>query len=175
MGIKFAIFSLLCFLIVISAMKNEQRANAQAIPIPPPLPPASAPPQSERIQFKNDTSPPKIEVLTTSLLEGGNVFKVRITGESPINIAQITFVQNGQVITESLIRDPNNIYKALIDVHQPSAVVIINAADVQGKKTSLVKYLDVTPLPNSILAQITNFLASIGKSIASIFGPTRQQ
>jgi hypothetical protein len=174
MGIKFAIFSLFCFLIVISATKNEQLAYAQAIPIPPPLPPSSAPLQSEHIQFKSNTSPPKLEVLTSSLLEGGNVFKVRITDESPINTAQITFVQNGQVITESLIRDPNNIYKALIDAHQPSAVVIINAGDVQGKKTSLVKYFDVTPLPNSIVAQITNFLASIGKSIASIFGSARQ-
>lgn len=156
-------------------MKNEQRANSQAFPIPPPAqPPASAPPQSEQIQFKNDTSPPKVEVLTTSLLEGGNVFKVRITDESPINIAQITFVQNGQVITESLIRDPNNIYKALIDAHQPSAVVIVNAVDVHGKKTSLVKYLDVTPLSNSVLAQLTNFLASIGKSIASVFGSVKQ-
>jgi hypothetical protein len=168
---KFVVFSLLCFLIGFSVLKNEQQTNGQITPIPPPVQqPTSTPLHLDPSQFKNDTSSPIVEVLTTSLIDGGNVFKVRITDKSPINRAQITFIQNGQPVTESLVRDPNNVYKALIDARLPSAVVIISAVDVHGKTASLVKYLIVTPLSNSVLAQITNFFAGIGKSIVSILG-----
>jgi hypothetical protein len=171
---KFVIFLLLCFLIGFSVSKNGH-ANAQLPPIPPPAPqPTSIPPHLEPSQFKNDTSSPIVEVLTTSLVEGANVFKVKITDESPIDIAQVIFVQNGQFVTEGLVKDPNNIYKILIYAHLPSAVVITRAVDVHGKATSVVKYLNVTPLPKSILEQITNFFANIGKSIVSVFRSTKQ-
>jgi hypothetical protein len=172
---KFVIFSLLCFLIGFSALKNEQQTNAQVTPIPPPVQqPAPTALHLDPSQLKNDTSSPIVEVLTTSLIEGESVFKVKITDKFPINIAQITFIQNGQAVTESLVRDPNNVYKALIDARLPSAVVIISAVDVHGKTASLVKYLNVSPLSNSVLAQITNFFSSIGKSIVSIFGFAKQ-
>jgi hypothetical protein len=172
---KFVIFSLLCFLIGFSVFKNEQQSNAQVTPIPPPVQqPTPTPLHLDPSQFKNDTSSPIVEVLTTSLIEGGNVFKVKITDKSPINIAQITFIQKGQPVTESLVRDPNNVYKALIDARLPSAVVIVSAVDVHGKTASLVKYLNVTPLSNSVLVQITNFFSGIGKSIMSTFGFAKQ-
>jgi hypothetical protein len=174
-SLRFVIFSLLCFLIGFSVLKNEQQTNAQVTPIPPPVQqPAPTPLHLDPSQLKNDTSSPIVEVLTTSLIEGESVFKVKITDKSPINIAQITFIQNGQAVTESLVRDPNNVYKALIDVRLPSAVVIISAVDVHGKTAYLVKYLNVSPLSNSVLAQITNFFSSIGKSIVSIFGFANQ-
>ena len=108
--------------------------------------PKSTPLHLEPSQFKNDTNSPIVEVLTTSLIEGGNVFRVKITDKAPITTAQITFVQNGQLVTQGLVRDPNNIYKALIDAHLPSAVVVTSAVDVHGKTASVVKYLNVTPL-----------------------------
>jgi hypothetical protein len=107
------------------------------------------------------------------LIEGGNVFRVKITDVAPITTAQITYVQNGQLVTQGLVRDPNNIYKALIYAHSPLAVVVTNAFDVHGKTASVIKYLNVTPLPKSIHEQITNFFFGIGKSIVSIFGSTK--
>jgi hypothetical protein len=107
------------------------------------------------------------------MIEGENVFRVKITDEAPITTAQVTFVQNGQLVTQGLVRDPNNIYKVLISERSPSAVVITSAFDVHGKTASVVKYLDVTPLPTSIQTQITHFFFGIGKSIVSIFGATK--
>ncbi|MDQ6866085.1 MAG: hypothetical protein M3044_19945 [Thermoproteota archaeon] len=171
---KFFIVLLLCFFIGYSISGNEQQADAQITPIPPPAQqPKPTPLHLEPSQFKNDTNSPILEVLTTSMIEGGNVFRVKITDEAPITTAQITFVQNGQLVTQGLVRDPNNVYKALIYVHSPSAVVVTSAFDVHGKTASVVKYLDVTPLPKSIHAQITNFFFGIGKSIVSIFGSTK--
>jgi hypothetical protein len=171
---KFLIFSLSCFFIGFSISANEQQADGQITPIPPPAQqPKATPLQLGPSQIKNDTNAPTIEVLTTSLLEGGNVFRVKITDEAPITTAQITFVQNGQLVTQGLVRDPNNIYKALIYPRSPSAVVVTSAFDVHGKTASAVKYLNVTPLPKSIHAQITNFFYGIGKSIVSIFRSTK--
>lgn len=170
---KFLIFSL-CFFIGFSISVNEQHADAQITPIPPPAQqPKATPLHLEPSQLKNDTNSPTLEVLTTSLIEGGNVFRVKITDEAPITTAQVTFVQNGQLVTQGLVRDPNNIYKALIYAHSPSAVVVSSAFDVHGKTASVVKYLNVTPLSKSIQAQITNFFFGIGKSIVSIFGSTK--
>ena len=117
--------------------------KAQLIPIPPPVQqPKSTPLDLEPSQAKNDTTiSPTIEVLTTSLLEGGNVFRVKITDKSAIINAEITFVQNGQLVTQGLVRDPNNVYKTLIYAHLPSAVVVTSAFDVHGKTASVVKYL----------------------------------
>ena len=159
----------------LSISVNEQQADAQFTPIPPPAQqPKPAPLHLEPSQFKNDTNSPILEVLTTSLIEGGNVFRVKITDEAPITTAQITFVQNGQLVTQGLVRDPNNVYKALIYAHSPSAVVVTSAFDVHGKTASVVKYLNVSPLLNSALTQVTNFFFGIGATIVSIFGSTKQ-
>ncbi len=172
---KLVIFSLLCFFMGFSLSENEQQANSQITPIPPPAQqPKSTPLQLEPSQVRNETSSLTIEVLTASLIEGGNVFRVKITDDAPITTAQITFVQNGQLVTQGLVRDPNNIYKALIYAHLPSAVVVTSAFDVHGKTASVVKYLYVTPLLNSALTQVTNFFFGIGKTIVSIFGSTKQ-
>ena len=94
---------------------------------------------------------------------------MKIADKSEIMNAEITYVRNGQLVTQELVRDPNNVYKTLIDGHLPSAVVVTNAEDLAGKTATVVKVLNVTPLSNSILGQITNFLFGIGKSIVSIF------
>jgi hypothetical protein len=171
---KFVLFSLLCFFVGLYVSGNHQEAKAQLIPVPPPVQ-QPKPTQADlgAVQVNNSTSSPTIQVLTTSLLEGGNVFRVKITDRFDLRSTQITYVQNGQIVTQGLVRDPNNIYKALINAHLPSAVIITTAVDTQGKSESVVKVLDVTPLPNSILGQITNFLYGVGKSIVSIFGFTK--
>jgi len=173
----FVMFSLLCLFIGLSISEDHQQANGQLIPIPPPAP--TQPPKATHFnlgpnQVNSSISSPTIQFLTNSLIEGGNVFRVKITDKSDIKIAEITYVQNDQIVTQGLVRDPNNIYKALIAVPLPSAVIVINAVDTYGRTASVVKVLDVTPLPNSIFGQITNFFFGVGKNIMSIFGSAKQ-
>ncbi len=166
----FVISLILCLLIGLSVSKINQ-AKAQLPAISPPgqmSTPLHVEPGQLKNATQNDIGSPVIEVLTTSLIEGENVFKVRINDQSYITTAQVTFVRNGQFVTDGLIRDPNNVYKTLINAHLPSAVVITRAVDMHGKTTSVVKYLDVTPLSNSFFGKTINFFTSIGKSIVSI-------
>lgn len=165
------IYSILFFLIGFSLLENVQKASSQLTPIPPPAQQPKYTPQNVvPNQVNNDTSPPVIKVITTSLIEGGNVFRAKITDEAPITAAQITFVQNGQIVSQSLVKDPASTYKALIYVHPPSAVIITSAFDLHGKTASVAKYLAVTPLSKSIHTQLTSFFFGIGKSIVSLFG-----
>jgi hypothetical protein len=155
--------------------ENQQQANAQLIPIPPPSLEAKTTHSTlEPIQAKNDSNgSPIIEFLTTSLIEGKNVLKVKIADKSDLRYAEIKYVQNGNVVTQGLVRDPNNVYKALIDSRSPSAVIIINAVDINGQRASAVKELNVTSFPNNILGQISNLFFEVGKIIVSIFTPTK--
>jgi hypothetical protein len=167
----------LCIFIRFSISESQKQANAQLIPLPPPSlgPKATNSPlkPSQTENNNNNTSPPLIEFLTTSLIEGKNVLEVKITDKSDIKYAETEYVRNRNVVTQELVRDPNNVYKALIDVHSPSAVIVINAFDINGQKASVVKQLNVASLPNSILGYISNLLFYVGKIVVSIFVPTK--
>jgi hypothetical protein len=168
---NFVIFSFLCFLIGFCMAENQQQVNAQLVPIPP----ATQGPNATHLepsQSKND-SPPVIEFLTNSLIEGKNVVKVKITDKSDLKYADIKFVQNGNVVTEGLVRDPNNIYKVLMDAHSPSALIVVTAVDLYGKQASVAKELSVTSLSSSVLGQVSNFFYDVGKIVVSIFAPTK--
>jgi hypothetical protein len=172
---KFVIFSLFCFFIGFSISENEQLAKAQLVPIPLLVQqPETTHPNFEASQLNNSTSSAMIQVLSTSLIEGRDVFRVKITDKSDITKAEIVYIRNGQLVAQELTREPNNIYKALIDPHLPSTVVVTNVVELDGKTASVVKVLNVTPLPNNIFGQITNFLYGVGKSIVSIFRSTNQ-
>jgi hypothetical protein len=173
-------FSLLFFFIGFLMSENRQLANAQLIPIPPSIQgPTTTQFHLVPSHAKNDSSssypPPIIEFLTNSLIEGKNVVKVKITDHFDLKYAEIKYVQNGQVVTQGLIRDPNNTYKVLIDAHSPAAkkIIVVNAADTNGKKTTVIKELTVTSFPSSIIGQISNLFFYIGKMVVSIFAPTR--
>jgi hypothetical protein len=170
---KFVIFLLFCFFIGFSISENEQLAKAQLVPLSLPAQQArTTHPNFEPTQLNNSTSSAVIQVLTTFLIEGRNVFKVKITDKLDIMKAEIVYIRNGQPVTQQLVREPNNIYNALIDAHLPSTVVVTNVVELDGKTASVVKVLNVTPLPNSIFVQITNFLFGVGKNILSIFRST---
>jgi hypothetical protein len=172
---KFIIFLLLCFFIGFSISENEQQAKAQLVPISLPIQqPTTTHPNFEPTQLNNSTGSAVVQVLSTALIEGRNVFKVKITDKSDIMKAEIVYIRNGQPVTQQLVREPNNIYNALIDAHLPSTVVVTNVVELDGKTASVVKVLNVTPLPNSIFVQITNFLFGVGKNILSIFRSTSQ-
>jgi hypothetical protein len=148
-------------------------ASAQIVP----LPPSTQQPigQVATNNNYNDTgsnsvgSPPVIEFLTNSLKEAKDVVKVKITDRFPIRYVELRYVQNGQIITTGFVKDPNSVYKALIDVHSPSALIVVNAFDIYGNKASVVKNLDVHSLSDAIFNEISQFLYNTGKIIVSTF------
>jgi hypothetical protein len=101
------------------------------------------------------------------------VLKAKITDKSDLKYAEIRYVHNGDVVTQGLVRDQNNVYKALIDVRSPSALIIITAVDTNGQRASATKMLNVTSLSNEILGHISNLLFDVGKIVVSIFIPTK--
>src|SRR5918995_477760 len=102
------------FLLLLIALSAGRYASAQSIPmVPLPFPESS--PEPERVA-PNDRAPPVIEILTTELHEGKNVFKVRITDESSLRTREVKYVHDGQLRVDGLFRDQNNVFKALIDI-----------------------------------------------------------
>jgi hypothetical protein len=141
-------------------------ANAQSIPPPPPFPENN--PQETRIA-ENDRSPPKIEILTTELHEGKNVFQVRIIDDSSLQIREVKYVQNGQLKIDGLFRDQNDVYRGLIDVHPPSRVVVITAGDANGNMASAFKEYDIVKSPD-VFTQIMNMFSQIPRYFQNLFG-----
>ena len=67
-------------------------------------------------------------------------------------------------MTADLVKDQNDVYKALIDVEPPSRIIVIDAADQNGNVASVVKDYNILP-GLDILKGIENFFSSImGKS-----------
>src|ERR687893_1827452 len=122
------------FLLLLIAVSAGRYASAQSIPmLPPPFPESS--PEQERVA-PNDRAPPVIEILTTELYEGKNVFKVRITDDSSLRTREVKYVHDGQLRVDGLFRDQNNVFKALIDIQAPSRVVMVTASDANGNIVS---------------------------------------
>ena len=176
-----AFLVLLCFILTIMfffEILGEKtqiiETNAQIIPLPPSIQqplaqPAKNTSNTSLINGSRVASSPVVEFVTNSLLEGKNVVKLKITDKSPLLYAELRYVQNGQIVTTGLVKDPNDIYKALIDVHTPSALLVANAVDVNGKKVSAVKDFDVNSLSDNVFNQISRFFYDSGKTLVSIF------
>jgi len=143
-------------------------ASAQSIPLPPPSPSSNGSSQETKVAA-NDREPPNIEILTTQLDEGKNVFKVKITDESSIQVREAKFVQNGQLTTVGLFRDQNDIYKALIDIHSPSRIVEVTAGDAKGNLATTYREYDIKAAPD-LLTQISNAFSQIPQYIQNLFG-----
>lgn len=132
-------------------------ASAQSIPLPPPFPEGA--PKETRIA-ENDRTPPEIEILTSELTTGKNVFRVRITDDSSLNVRQVKYVSNGQLVTDGLFRDQNDVYKALVDIQPPARIVMVTAGDASGNAASTYQEYDVKK-PDDIFTQILNMLSQI--------------
>jgi hypothetical protein len=155
------------FLLLMIALSAGRSASAQSIPfLPPPFPENS--PQEERIA-ENDRAPPQIEILTTELHEGKNVFKVRITDESSLRTREVKYVHDGQLRVDGLFRDQNNVYKALIDIQPPSRVVMVIAADANGNIVSDFREYEITK-SQDLFMQIINRLSQTLNNFQNLFG-----
>jgi hypothetical protein len=155
------------FLLLMITMSAGRGASAQTIPIlPPPFPENS--PQEERIS-ENDQAPPQIEILSTELHAGKNVFKVRITDESSLKTREVKYVHNGQLRIDGLFREQNNLYKALIDIQPPSRVVMVNAGDANGNMASDFREYEITE-SQDIFTQVMDRLSEMFNYFQNLFG-----
>jgi hypothetical protein len=143
------------------------QASAQSIPLPPPFPGSDV--GEEETKDANDRDPPEIEILSTELREGKNVFKVRIADESSLHIREVKYVYDGQLRTDGLFRDQNNVYKALIDMHPPSRIVVVTAGDANGNIDSVHKEYEVSA-SRDLFSQIIDVLSQIPRHIQNLFG-----
>jgi hypothetical protein len=135
-----------------------QSTAAQLIPLPPPSPSSNTIDQTN--QAPNDNKAPVIEPLTTEIKAGKSVFKVRISDESGLQLGQIKYVHDGKIVTADLVKEQNDIYKALIDIQPPSRIIVIDAADQNGNVATIVKEYSILPGVD-ILKGIENFFSSI--------------
>jgi hypothetical protein len=142
-------------------------ALAQSIPLPPPFPENN--PDQTKVS-ENDKSPPKIEILTSELHEGKNVFQVRITDDSSLLVREVKYVQNGQLKIDGLFRDQNNVYKALIDIQSPSRIVEVTAGDANGNMATTFKEYDIVKSQDTF-TQIINMLSQIPRYFQNLFRP----
>ena len=144
------------------SLVSVHSAAAQLIPLPPPSPSSNTIDKTN--QAPNDNKAPVIQPLTTEIKAGKSVFKVRISDESGLQLGQIKYVHDGRIVTADLVKEQNDIYKALIDVQPPSRIIVIDAADQNGNVATVVKEYSILPGPD-ILKGIENFFSSIiGKS-----------
>ena len=144
------------------SLVSVHSAAAQLMPLPPPSPSSST--MDKTNQAPNDNKAPVIQPLTTEIKAGKSVFKVRISDESGLQLGQIKYVHDGRIVTADLVKEQNDIYKALIDVQPPSRIIVIDAADQNGNVATVVKEYSILPGPD-ILKGIENFFSSIiGKS-----------
>jgi hypothetical protein len=143
------------------------QASAQSMPLPPPFPGSNVD-EGER-KAPDDRDPPAIEILTTELREGKNVFEVRITDDSSLRVREVRYVYDGQLRTDGLFRDQNNVYKALIDMHPPSRIVVVTASDANGNIDSAHKEYEVSA-SEDLFSQIMDLLSRILTYIQNLFG-----
>jgi hypothetical protein len=155
------------FLLLLMVLLPRVYASAQSIPmLPPPFPESS--PDQERVA-PNDRTPPVIEILTTELYEGKNVFKVRITDDSSLRTREVKYVHEGQLKVDGLFRDQNNEYKALIDIHPPSRIVTVTAGDANGNIVSAYKEYEINK-PRDIFSQIMDRLSETLNYFQNLLG-----
>jgi hypothetical protein len=155
----------IALLLLIISVPSIGFARAQPIPLlPPPFPEKSI--EVEKIA-ENDRSPPTIEILTTDLHEGKNVFKVRITDDSSLRTREVKYVHDSQLRVDGLFRDQNDVYKALIDIHPPSRIVEVTAGDANGNIVSafgeyqISKSQDIFLQINDMLSQVINYFQNL--------------
>ncbi len=155
------------FLLLMIALSAGRYASAQSLPmLPPPFPENS---QQEEVVAQNDRAPPQIEILTTELHEGKNVFKVRITDDSSLRTREVKYVHNGQLRVDGLFRDQNNVYKALIDIQPPSRIVMVTAGDANGNVVSDFREYEINK-PRDIFTQIMDRLSQTIIYFQNLFG-----
>lgn len=119
-----------------------EEANAQLPSVLPPPPSGSIGKDGSDRDLRitaDDRSPPIIEVLTTELKQGKNILVVKITDASDLKSKQLEYVNEGRIKLSDLNRDHQDVYHALVDVDQPSSIIVIDIIDAAGNRVSVIK------------------------------------
>ena len=122
------------FIILLSVniiFTNPVPVLGQFMPIPPPT--GGTTPRPNLYVAPNDEAPPRVEVLTKTIGDGKNIFKINIDDSSGISTTYIKYVSNGQIKAEPLLPRGGKLYEALIDMHAPSRIIEIQAIDAAWK------------------------------------------
>jgi hypothetical protein len=121
---------------------NYLKVDAQLLPIPP----LSTDKKADNNNGKaigNDHQPPIIQILTNELIQGKNVFRVKIIEGSGIKSCEVKYSDHGSIKTADCVYDKNNVYKTLINANAPSQAVEIYARDPNGNSATIIKNLSV--------------------------------
>jgi hypothetical protein len=151
--------------ILVLTLAVHGTALAQFVPLPPPS--ASTGQQNKNSHVAiNDKSPPKIEILTKTIYEGKNVFKVKIMDESGIGSSNIKYVNNGQIVTKPLspLQGRPDIYQTLVDMRLPSRIVQLQVTDMAGNTVDTYETYDIVS-SNDILKRLTDSLTKLWNSL----------
>ena len=84
-------------LVIASMVFCVGSASAQFVPLPPPSPSTSSSSTEKNDLPPDDHKVPIVEVMTSNLKPGKNVFKVKLTDESGIQLGDIKYVHNGKL------------------------------------------------------------------------------
>ena len=166
------LFSIVCLLVVFSY--TTLNVNGQFFPPPPP--PVTnlnsesngAPTIEKNFQFPKAFMPPSIEIMTTVLNEGKNVFKLNITSQAPIENCKITFTKGELKKTEDCVTDGGTTFKALIDARPPYQTVNVYTRDIYGDSSNAMEKLSVLPSPN-FFESIWNSINQVGNLSKQLF------
>ena len=149
----------ICIFVTAFSLVTVQSAAAQLSPYLRPLQVATQ--LNKQIKRRpTRTKLPVIEPLTTEVKAGKSVFKVRISDESGLKLGQIKYVHDGKIVTADLVKEQNDVYKALIDIQPPSRIIVIDAGYQNGNVATVVKEYSILPGAD-ILKGIENFFSSV--------------
>lgn len=171
MYIPFMFTSFFIFILLL-IFYNDHLSYAQWVMQPLPLPGPPGPDCcSSNSNLRNDTTPPKIIIITNILHEGNNVLKLKIEDESPLKLRGINFTQGNKNIETYLAKEQNQEYIALVKVVPPFTEIQVRAVDVNDNAARLVQQIKVESWFNTIISSITN--NPIWKNTQSLFGENR--
>ncbi len=125
-------------------------ASAQGPPLLPPpatlISPSSG--NSNLHIAPNDTTPPKVEIISKEFTEGNNQIVVRVTDESDLRSLEVRYVSDGDIIASDLIKDKGDQYFGLIKVQPPSCVLDFEITDAANNTASIAQEFPVKPKGN---------------------------
>lgn len=142
---------LILFIFVISSLTIFfSPGYGQFLPLPPPIDDEEPklPPNFDKSKILKDKDDPIINLITSELEEGKNLFYVEIIDATPLKSRQLKYSYQGQIEIVNLVRHEENIYKALIYGTPPKNIMEISAMDFNENKSILEIELNVIESKN---------------------------
>ena len=138
------------------------------LPIPPPLPLETSNNTVMHIAA-NDHTPPSIQFLTTTLLQGKNVLKFTVHDASSIKWVYANVSQSGISRQYFAVHDlSSGGYKTLVDITGPDIRISIAASDAAGNVAVKSESFSITPV-NAIWVYFSDLFSKVQITLADLF------